>query len=107
VLLRAAASWWKANPRFRLVIEGYADAHGSDAYNIGIAARRALAVRAQLVKLGVPRDRIVTAIYGEAKPRASNPYAAANRVVVVYATTLSPSELVGRDAPPRLPIVWS
>jgi outer membrane protein OmpA-like peptidoglycan-associated protein len=85
--LREAATWLKNHPRYRLVLEAHTDAAGSEGFNAGLATRRALAVRDELERLGIPRDRLLLAIHGELAPRAKNPYAPANRVVVIYPTT--------------------
>lgn len=84
--IREAGRWLIAHPRYRLVVEAHTDAYGGDAYNIGLAARRGLAVRDELAKLGIARDRVRVAVFGRAKPPCKDPYAAANRVVVMYAT---------------------
>lgn len=55
-------------PDTRVVLRGHADPRGTGAYNAGLSSRRAEAVREHLVKLGVERDRIVLAIYGEDAP---------------------------------------
>lgn len=94
--LAHAARWQRAHPTYALVIEAHTDASGGDVYNAGLAARRAHAVQARLASLGVPRARLVMAVYGAARPPvASNPYAAANRVVNLYATRL-PAPVVAR-----------
>jgi hypothetical protein len=90
-----AAGWIVAHPSYRLVVAGHTDAAGGDAYNVGLSARRAKAVRDELVARGVPRARIVLALYGEANRPSHWPYAAANRVAVLYATTLPP-ETIGK-----------
>jgi outer membrane protein OmpA-like peptidoglycan-associated protein len=84
--VREAGRWLISHPGYRLVVEAHTDAYGGDAYNIGLAARRGLAVRDELVKLGIGRDRVSVAVFGRAKPPSKDPYAAANRVVVMYAT---------------------
>lgn len=107
IQIRAAARWLKANPEYRLVVEGHTDAIGGDVYNAGLAARRAEAVRDALVKHGVRRDRVIAAIYGEGKLRSKNLAAQANRVVVMYATKLTPTQIVRRTLPLGIAVVWS
>jgi peptidoglycan-associated lipoprotein len=51
-----------------LIIEGHCDERGSAEYNLALGERRALAVRAYLVGLGVGADRIQTKSFGEEKP---------------------------------------
>lgn len=55
-----------------VLIEGRADSTGTAAHNLPLSARRADAVEAQLVTLGVPRDRIETRFFGDANPIATN-----------------------------------
>lgn len=105
--LREAARWLHAHPGYRLVVEAHTDAYGTDAYNVGLASRRARAIRDTLGSLGVPRDRVIAAIYGRAKPPSKNPFAAANRVVVIYATTLSPATIAHRTLPVGAAVLWS
>ena len=107
VQVRQAARWLKQHPKHRLVIEGHTDAVGNDVYNVGLATRRANAVRDAIIALGVSPDRVVAVIYGEAKPRSRDPIAAANRVVVLYATTLTPREIASIMLPIGSAVVWS
>jgi peptidoglycan-associated lipoprotein len=58
----------RANPEDRLVVEGHGDERGSNEYNLALGERRALAVRAYLVELGVAALRIQTLSYGEEQP---------------------------------------
>jgi outer membrane protein OmpA-like peptidoglycan-associated protein len=71
--LDTVARWMRVNPRFALVVDGFADVIGPAAYNEDLAARRAAAVREQLVHRGVASDRIVISVYGErfADPKGS------------------------------------
>ena len=50
------------------VVEGHADERGSAEYNLGLADRRAVVVREQLIQLGVPAGRLRTISYGEEMP---------------------------------------
>ena len=72
--LKTAARWLKKNPKVRLVIEGHANSVGDAGYNQTLALRRADIVRSHLLALGVPRNRLVTVVYGEseAEPSASS-----------------------------------
>ncbi len=60
------------HPQHRIRIEGFADSRGSEAYNIRLSTRRAEALKAALVSLGVAADRIEAMGLGEAYPVASN-----------------------------------
>jgi hypothetical protein len=102
-----AAGWIVAHPSYRLVVAGHTDAAGGDAYNVGLSARRAKAVRDELVARGVPRARIVLALYGEANRPSSSPYAAANRVAVLYATTLPPEAIAKATLKAGTAAVWA
>lgn len=63
-------------PERRLLIEGFTDSSGSEAYNQRLSERRADAVRQALVRAGVPADRIQVQGLGEAYPVADNETAA-------------------------------
>ncbi|MBS0318048.1 MAG: OmpA family protein, partial [Proteobacteria bacterium] len=65
----------------KAVISGYTDATGDAAKNAELAKQRALAVRAALVKLGVPQDRIE--MRKPERTTASGSNAEARRVEVV------------------------
>jgi outer membrane protein OmpA-like peptidoglycan-associated protein len=56
----------KQYPQRRALVEGFTDSVGSEGTNQDLSARRADAVRAALVNLGVSGDRIATQGYGEA-----------------------------------------
>lgn len=49
-------------------ITGHADRSGTDAYNMALSKRRADAVRAKLIKMGVPANNITTDFKGEREP---------------------------------------
>jgi outer membrane protein OmpA-like peptidoglycan-associated protein len=95
--LREAARWIATHPDRQLVIEAHTDGIGGDGYNLGLAARRAHAVRDALVALGAPRDRVMLSIFGKANPRSRTPTAAANRVAIVYATPSVRDEITPND----------
>lgn len=59
-------------PDRRLIIEGYTDSVGGDAYNQSLSERRAQAVRDALVQRGVDASRITARGYGKAHPVADN-----------------------------------
>ena len=67
-LLQANADWLRSNTNFSLQIEGHCDARGSIEYNLSLGERRASAVRAYLIGLGVSADRLSTVSYGKEKP---------------------------------------
>ena len=55
-----------------VILEGHADERGSRDYNLTLGERRALAVRAYLIELGVNPSQIQTRSYGEEKPANGN-----------------------------------
>jgi peptidoglycan-associated lipoprotein len=58
----------KQNPSWSVTIEGHCDERGSAEYNLALGERRAVTVRAYLVSLGVPADRLRTVSYGKEFP---------------------------------------
>ncbi len=66
------ASFLKQFPQRKLLVEGYTDAIGTDAYNLELSERRAEAIREALVARGVDTTRVVTKGYGKAYPVADN-----------------------------------
>ena len=84
--------WLKANPRYRVVLEGHTDKLGLAPYNEDLANRRLNTVRTRLIKSGIPSDRIVMITYGETE--AHNPHNPSDRRVVMFATALPVRDLV-------------
>jgi peptidoglycan-associated lipoprotein len=66
--LQKTADFLKAHPQFRVTIEGHCDERGSTEYNLALGVRRANAVKAYLVSLGVPGDKLNTVSFGKEKP---------------------------------------
>jgi outer membrane protein OmpA-like peptidoglycan-associated protein len=52
----------------RIEVAGHADRSGSDAYNQALSQRRANTVAAELVRIGVARNAISVAAFGESRP---------------------------------------
>jgi peptidoglycan-associated lipoprotein len=68
-LLQRKSQWLRKHPGVvTLLIEGHCDARGTDAYNMALGERRAQAVKAYLIDLGVAIDSLETRSYGEEKP---------------------------------------
>ncbi|WP_238331945.1 OmpA family protein [Kribbella jejuensis] len=67
-----AAALLKSCPTARVELAGHTDNLGSVASSLPLSERRAAEVKAELVRLGVAADRIVTNGYGESFPIASN-----------------------------------
>ena len=59
-------------PERNMLIEGYTDSVGSDAYNLSLSEWRSQAVRAALMQRGVDGARISARGYGKAHPVADN-----------------------------------
>ena len=66
------ASFLKQFPQRKLLVEGYTDGVGGDAYNNELSQRRAESIRDALVQRGVDTTRIVTKGYGKAYPVGDN-----------------------------------
>jgi peptidoglycan-associated lipoprotein len=66
--LASKAAVLRANPGVRLRIEGHCDQRGSTEYNLALGQRRAEAVRAYLVNLGIDGSRLSTLSYGKERP---------------------------------------
>lgn len=60
--------WMKAHAGSRLQIEGHCDQRGTIEYNVALGERRANAVKAYMVSLGIKADRLSTISYGKEKP---------------------------------------
>lgn len=68
--IEEVASHLKSNPATKLVVEGHCDERGSNEYNLALGERRALAIRAYLVGLGIDAANIQTRSLGEERPVA-------------------------------------
>lgn len=62
----------KADPQRTLLVEGFTDSTGADAYNQTLSTERADAVRVALLRQGIASTRVASRGYGEAHPVASN-----------------------------------
>lgn len=71
-ILRDIATVLKDNPTYQVEIQGHTDNVGNPASNQALSQKRADAVRAFLVKEGVPQARMVANGYGDTKPVADN-----------------------------------
>lgn len=70
--LEKVAQFLQEYPERVVMIEGFTDSTGSDAFNLQLSEQRAAAVRTALQGLGVEADRIQTRGYGKEYPVASN-----------------------------------
>jgi outer membrane protein OmpA-like peptidoglycan-associated protein len=87
--LLTLARWAKCNPDGAVILEGHADPRGTQDFNMKLSAERTAAVRAKLVEMGVPSERIVITVYGENGPRRDT-FAQDRRVTVRAAATPVP-----------------
>jgi peptidoglycan-associated lipoprotein len=67
----AVAEYLKAHPLTALEIEGHCDERGTEEYNRALGERRALALREDLISLGLEPRRIDTTTYGKDRPVAT------------------------------------
>lgn len=66
--ISAVASYLASNPGKAVKVEGHCDERGTEEYNRSLGERRALAIREELVRLGVSADRVDTISYGKDRP---------------------------------------
>jgi len=66
------AKMMQDNPDWRFSVEGHTDSDGADATNQTLSEKRAEAVRAELIKLGIATDRLTSKGWGESKPMTAN-----------------------------------
>ena len=64
----AVADYLKANSAKAVRVEGNCDERGTEEYNRALGERRALAVRDELIRLGIDPTRVDTISYGEDRP---------------------------------------
>jgi OOP family OmpA-OmpF porin len=94
----------------RVVVDGYTDRIGDDAYNLELSQRRANAVKAQLIADGIPAERIRTSAEGSDDPLVTCPGLGGEalirclapnrrtevRFIIPVVSTAALGELVGR-----------
>jgi len=62
----------KANPDWKLTIEGHTDSSGGDTHNQDLSQRRAASVRQYLIDAGIPGDNLTVQGFGASHPLAPN-----------------------------------
>ena len=67
----AVADYLKANSANAVKVEGNCDERGTEEYNRSLGERRALAVREELIRLGIDPTRVDTISYGKDKPEVN------------------------------------
>lgn len=65
--------WLTNEPSSSLIIEGHADQRGTEAYNMVLGKKRAMAIRDYLAQLGVDPSRLSVISYGKDKPFCQDP----------------------------------
>ncbi len=72
-IIRSAADTFKRTGAVNIKVDGYTDLSGTAKYNLALSKRRADAVRAELVKDGVPNNAVAEAWHGEENPAVPTP----------------------------------
>lgn len=89
-MLSAHASYLKANPKQKIIIQGNTDDRGTAEYNLALGQRRSDAVRKSLNLMGVSNDQMEAVSFGKEKPKADGNNEAAwaenRRADIVYIT---------------------
>lgn len=75
--LKRKAEWLNLNPEVTIIVEGHCDERGTNAYNLALGERRAQAVKAYLVDLGITASRVSFVSYGEERPFATGHFESA------------------------------
>jgi peptidoglycan-associated lipoprotein len=87
-VIAAHGRFLAGNASIRVRLEGHSDERGTREYNIGLAERRAQAVKRALALQGVQEAQVATVSYGEERPAAAgsdeNAYSKNRRVEIVY-----------------------
>ncbi len=71
-LLKEFVNILEKNPEMRVEIQGHTDSEGDEVYNQTLSEKRAMAVKAYLVKQGINSNRLETKGYGSSNPITSN-----------------------------------
>ena len=89
-MLSAHASYLKANPNQKIIIQGNTDERGTAEYNLALGQRRSDAVRKSLNLMGVSDNQMEAVSFGKEKPKAEGDNEAAwaenRRADIVYIT---------------------
>ena len=96
--LERIAMWLSRHPESKIILRAHSDARGPEDYNLGLAQRRADAVRDGLVKLGVAESRIDEMVIGEGMPEAGPGATAADDRRVELLLTLPVTDDAAREA---------
>ena len=89
-MLSAHASYLKANPKQKIIIQGNTDDRGTAEYNLALGQRRSDAVRKSLNLMGVSDNQMEAVSFGKEKPKAEGDnevaWAENRRADIVYIT---------------------
>jgi len=66
--INTAVNYLKQNREIRIIAEGHCDERGTLEYNLALGQKRAEAVKAYLVKMGIDGNRIQTTSFGKEVP---------------------------------------
>jgi peptidoglycan-associated lipoprotein len=67
-VLQKNSDFLKKRTSTKVLVEGHADARGTNEYNLALGERRAGAAREYIVSLGIPVDRVTVVSKGEEQP---------------------------------------
>jgi peptidoglycan-associated lipoprotein len=89
-MLSAHASYLRANPKQKIIIQGNTDERGTAEYNLALGQRRSDAVRKSLNLMGVSDNQMEAVSFGKEKPKAEgeteSAWAENRRADIVYIT---------------------
>lgn len=83
-----------------ILIEGHTDVRASDAYNLALSKRRAIAALKELKKMGLKADKIYIKGYGESRT-ISNVHGENRRVVIRVKTDKGSTVTVIKECEPK------
>ena len=67
-LVEQAKMWMASANKPILVVQGHCDERGTIDYNLALGESRAYAVQKELIRLGVPAEKVETISYGKERP---------------------------------------
>ncbi len=96
------------NPEMYCILEGHSDLFGSDAYNLELSRKRAMAVKNWLVhSLGLDSTHIIVRAYGHSRPKVlegdQNQQAINRRVDILMRKKVPPEEIIPVRVKPARP----
>jgi peptidoglycan-associated lipoprotein len=64
----ALADYLRSNPSTAIEVQGHCDERGTEEYNRSLGERRAIALREEIVRMGIEADRVDTISFGKDHP---------------------------------------